>query len=99
VIRLITQLLRQYWLQLLATAVFVAAGWRYWQLGRWLENIDLILIAFGSLVAVIAADEFAEWTGNYGWTRQQWRQWPEWFVRGAGMMALVVVTVLLFRAH
>jgi hypothetical protein len=95
--RFVAGFVGQYWFQLLAIAVFVAAAWRYWQLGQWLENIELILIAFGSLVAVIAADEFTEWTGNYGWTRSQWRQLPEWWVRGVGFIVLLVVTVMLFR--
>lgn len=96
-IRLVSQFVRQYWLELLAIAIFAGAVWQYWRLGRWVENIDLILIAFGSLVAVIAADEFAEWTGRYGWTRGHWRQLPEWTVRGVGFIALVIVTALLFR--
>ena len=45
----------------------------------------------------MAGDEVAEWTGRYGWTRQQWWHYPGTFVQLGGGIMLVVATVLLYR--
>jgi hypothetical protein len=93
---LIKDLVRQYWLNMLAIAMFVAALLRYVRLGGWEEHLVPFASAVFGLVCVIASEEVAEWTGGYGWTRQQWRQYPSAFVRFAGGVALVVATVVLY---
>ncbi|MCH8923199.1 MAG: hypothetical protein IIA67_08650 [Planctomycetes bacterium] len=84
------QFLRYYWLHLLATVIFAACVWRYVALAEWEARFEEIALAGFGFVSVVAADEVAEWTGRYGWTRQRWWQQPIWYVRGAGVLCLIV---------
>ena len=94
---LIKQLVRQYWLNILAFAVFLASLIRYVRLAEWEQRLVPFACAAFGFVCVVASDEVAEWMGGYGWTRQQWWQYPGTFVRFVGGVALVVATVILFR--
>ena len=94
---LIRDFLRQYWLNFLAFLVFLAALVRYVGLAGWEQHLVPFAVAAFGFVCVVASDEVADWTGRYGWTRQQWRQYPSTFVRFAGGVALVVATVVLYR--
>lgn len=86
---LFKQFLRYYWWHLLATAIFAACVWRYVVLAEWEARLGPIAIAGFGFVSVVAADEVAEWTGSYGWNRQQWWQQPTWYVRGVGALCLL----------
>ena len=83
------QFLRDYWWHLLATALFAACVWRYVALAEWLDRVRQIAVAGYGFISVVAADEVAEWSGRYGWTRQQWRQYPSNFVWGLGVLCLL----------
>jgi len=95
---LIRAFLRQYWLNVLAFVIFVAAAVRFYFLDDWIENAELIGSAIFGFAAFVASEEVevAVITGHYGWTRQQWWQHPASFVRFTGGVALVVATVLLY---
>jgi len=93
----IKEFLRQFWLHIVAFAIFVAALVRYVQLAQWEQQLVPFASAAFGFVCVVASDEVAEWTGRYGWSRQQWWQYPGTFVRFAGGVALVVATVALYR--
>jgi hypothetical protein len=95
---LVKDFIRQYWFNVLAFAVFIAALIRYLRLAGWEQHLVPFACAAFGFVCVVASDEVAEWTGGYGWTRQQWWQYPGTFVRFAGGVALVVATVVLYRA-
>ena len=84
---LIKEFVRQYWLNMLAFAMFLAALIRYVHLAGWEQHLVPFASAAFGFVCVIASDEMAEWTGRYGWSRQQWRQHPSSFVRFAGGVA------------
>ena len=73
---LLKDFLRQYWLNMVAFAIFVAALIRYVQLAQWEQELVPFVVAFFGFVCVIASEEVSDWTGRYGWTRQQWRQYP-----------------------
>jgi len=93
---LLKDIFRQYWLNMLGFAVFLAAALRYIRLAEWEQRlVPFALAAFG-FVCVIASEEVAEWTGRYGWTREQWWQYPGSFVRLAGGVILIVATFVLF---
>ena len=77
----IKALVRQYWPNLLALAVFAAALIRYIHLARWEGRLELVAYAALGFLCVIASDEVAEWTGQYGFTRQQWWAYPAHYVR------------------
>ncbi len=76
--------------------MFLAALIRYVRLAGWEQHLLPFAYAAFGFVCVIASDEVAEWTGRYGWSRQQWRQDPGSFVRFAGGVVLVVATVVLY---
>lgn len=94
---LIKQFVRQYWFNILASSVFLAGLIRYVLLAAWKQHGVTLACAVFGLVCVVASDEVVEWTGRYGWSRQQWWQYPGTFVRFAGSVVLVVATVILFR--
>ena len=50
--------------------------------------LTTLVVAFGGLIAVVFSDEWSEYTGRYGMTRDQFRTQPAWFVRisGVGML-------------
>ncbi len=83
------QFLRDYWWHLLATALFAACVWRYVALAEWLDRVRQIAVAGYGFISVVAADEVAEWSGGYGWNRQQWWQQPIWYIRGVGVLCLL----------
>jgi hypothetical protein len=95
---MIKDILRQFWLNMVALAVLIAAVVRYVQLGKWEQLLVPFAIAAFGFVCVIASEEVSDWTGRYGWTRQQWWQYPGTVVRFAGSIALVVATVVLYRS-
>ena len=80
---------RDYWLHVLAMAIFVACVGRYVALAEWEARFEEIALAGFGFVSMVAADEVAEWTGSYGWNRQQWWQQPTWYVRGVGALCLL----------
>lgn len=95
---LIKNSIRQYWPNLLACVIFLAATLRFVRLGDWEQHWVPFAWAFFGFISVVASEEVAEWTGRYGWTRQQWRQYPSGLVRRAGGAVLVVATIVLYRS-
>ncbi len=96
---IIKDILRQYWLHILALAVLVCAAVRYWLLGNYCEmnHLRSMVFAFGGFMAVVASEEFSEWSGQCGFTRAQWFSTPTWYIRLVGGIALVYYTVALYR--
>jgi hypothetical protein len=92
----IKALIRQHWVNLLALAVFGAAVIRYVYLARWEEHLLLFAYAGLGFLCVVASEEVAEWTGRYGWTRQQWWEYPATWVRCFGGVALIIATIQLY---
>jgi hypothetical protein len=94
---LIKLFLRQYWLNLLACGVFAADVVRYVRLAEWEQRLAPFAFAAFGFVSVVASEEVADWTGRYGWTRQQWWQDPPSYVRFTGGVMLIVATIVLYR--
>ena len=81
---ILRDIVRQYWANLLATGVFVCAAVRYCSLNDAFDlNLHLrwIALAFGGLVMFIASEEFSEWSGRYGLSRQHWLMTPSGYIR------------------
>ena len=95
---LLKDILRQYWANMVAFAVLVAAVVRYVRLAQWEQQLVPFAVAAFGFVCVVASDEVSDWTGRYGWTRQTWRQYPAYFVRFAGGVALAVATAVLYHS-
>ncbi|MCA9175925.1 MAG: hypothetical protein KDB14_15675 [Planctomycetales bacterium] len=98
---IVQDILRSYWPHLLAIATFGVAliRWRTALSG----DADTETMQFrcfsGALIGlalVLAAGEISEWTGSYGWTRDQHHAHSEEFVRFVGWLLLVGGTVALF---
>ncbi|NLF08431.1 MAG: hypothetical protein GX594_10690 [Pirellulaceae bacterium] len=94
---LIKDILRQYWPNVLALLFLLCAAYRYWMLGEYFDNIRLMIFAFGGFVAVVASEEFSDWTGRYGFTRKQFFTTPEAYIRIGGGIVLVYCTLALYR--
>jgi hypothetical protein len=90
-------IVRQYWLNTIAVVAFGFAAARYIHLPDWQGRISQILLAFGGMVMVVASDEFSNWTGRYGWTRNQWLQYPGWFVKFLGIVLLGWMLIRLYQ--
>jgi hypothetical protein len=95
----IKDILRQYWLNALAAVLLACAAVRYWRLGDYFEShqLRLMLLAFGGFVAVVASEEFSDWTGHCGFTRAQWFTTPSWYIRIVGGIVLGFCTLALYR--
>lgn len=83
-------------MQVAATALAAVALAKIWGDASWTSQHTALAILGLSWISVFAADEVADWTGNYGWTRQQWHRRPEWFIRGAGLVALIIVAARIW---
>ena len=97
---LLRDIVRQYGLKLVAVGVFVLAAVKYCRLNDAFDlnqHLEMVVFAFGGLVAFIASDEWSDWTGHYGLTRQHWLRMPPWFIRVIGGIVLVHFTVALYR--
>jgi hypothetical protein len=97
---LLKDILRQYGANLVALGVFVGAVVRYCQLKDAFDlndHLRLIVFAFAGCVAFVGSEEWAEWSGGYGFTRQQWWMTPAWLIRMTGGITLVYYTVALYR--
>jgi hypothetical protein len=60
-------------------------------------HLRWIALAFGGLVMFIASEEFSEWSGRYGASRQHWLMTPAWYIRLVGGVLLVCFTIALYR--
>jgi hypothetical protein len=69
------------------------------QIGNLAQQREVTIIEGPShgFVSVVASEEVAEWTGRYGWTRQQWWQNPPSYVRFTGGVMLIVATIVPYR--
>ncbi len=97
---ILRDILKQYLVNVLAIGVFVCATVRYCRLNDGFDlNLHLrwIALAFGGLVMFIASEEFSEWSGRYGVSRQHWLMTPAWYIRLVGGILLVYFTVALYR--
>ena len=65
---LLTDIVRQYWLNIVASAIFVAALVRYVRLAQWEQQLVPFAVAAVGFVCVVASDEVSDWTGRYGWS-------------------------------
>lgn len=88
----LNDVVREHWLNLLALCAFACVGFRLWQLPWLWEQATTLAVAFGGLVAIVFSDEWSEYTGRYGMTRDQFRTQPSWFVRiwGVGMLSYAI---------
>lgn len=73
-----------------AVALFGAAVLKVASTGAWEDQLEHVLMAFGGLIAFLFSESFAEWSGNYGLTRKQWIQRPEWAIRFGGAVLLLI---------
>ncbi|MCO8120393.1 hypothetical protein NHH03_01495 [Stieleria sp. TO1_6] len=55
------------------------------------------LAALGGFICAVAPDEVSDWTGFYGWTTQQYRNYPADFLRGFGTLVLVASAIYLWQ--
>lgn len=83
-------------LRFLAIAVFIIAGIRYLSLQRWGDFIVEIIVAWFGLLSILASSEVADFTGDYGWTRDEWWLSSENIVELIGWMLLIVASVRMF---
>ena len=85
---------------ILALGIFACTAVKYWRLDEAFDlndHLRLIILAFAGLVAFVGSEEWSEWTGRYGWTRQQWWMTPSWYIRMTGGIMLVYHTTALYR--
>ena len=81
--------IRDYWPYVVAIAVFLAALVRFLMIDAKGVHITAFAAAATGFVFVLAAGELSEWTGSYGWTREQHHTHSEEFVRLAGGLILI----------
>jgi hypothetical protein len=95
----IRAILRQYGANILAWIVFGVAAFRFWWLGVYFDARYLLpmVFAFGGLVAFVGSDEWAEYMGMYGVTREQYWTVPALIIRVVGGIVLLGATIRLFR--
>jgi hypothetical protein len=97
---LLKDIIRQYGANLVALAVFAAAAVRYCRLHDAFDindHLGMVVFAFGGFAAFIGSEEWSDWSGRYGLTRQQWWTTPAVYIRVGGGILLVYYTVALYR--
>lgn len=56
--------------------------------GKWASEWQSLTFLFIGFVMFAFSDIFAEYTGHYGWTREQWFQSPTWYIKLVGGIML-----------
>ena len=56
--------------------------------GQWSSEWDALALVLAGFVMLSFSETFAEYTGHYGWTREQWLQSPTWYVKLFGGILL-----------
>ena len=92
------ELLRAYWMEAAALALGLACLANVAVRGAWSSDYPRLLVAAFGLLSVLFSEEVALTTGRYGWTRAQWWQDPEEWVKWTGALTLLVVTIQLFAS-
>ncbi|KAA5546924.1 hypothetical protein FYK55_00420 [Roseiconus nitratireducens] len=88
-------LLTHYWIQCLALIAFGFCAWRLWPIRPIEHAIPPAVLAVYGLVATVAPDEVSDWTGNYGWTTQQYRNTPPVAIQAAGVVSMIAAVIYL----
>ena len=87
--------LQTWWQELLAIALFAACLIKVWIGHSWMLDLKPFLLALLGLVSFLASDEVAMATGDYGWIRSEWREYPAEWVKWGGALLLLGSAVRL----
>lgn len=63
--------------------------------GTWTAHLYELAFVLAGFCAFCFSEQFAAFTGNYGWTREQWYQDPDWAVKLAGGITLLVCSNMI----
>lgn len=97
---ILRDILRQYWTNLLALAVFACAFARYWQLNA-VEphhHLEPLVLAFVGFCMFAFSETLSEWGDHFDLDRWKWIPTPPWFIRLVGGILLLYFAVALFRS-
>lgn len=83
-------------LRLLAVVVFIAVVIRYLSLQRWGDLAAEIIVAWFGLLSILASSEVADFSGDYGWTRDQWWLSSEDIIEVIGWALLIVAAARMY---
>lgn len=89
--------LQMYWPAAVGIALFIPAAWYYYSLGNWEAQITSAAMAVLGLVCTVAPDEFSSWTGQYGWTYDDFWTYPPTYIRFLGIVTQIGVLIFGFR--
>lgn len=56
------------------------------------------LLALSGFICAVAPEEVSDWTGFYGATTKQYRNYPSEFLRLLGMIVLISISVYLLKS-
>ena len=96
---LLRDILRQYWVNLLAIGVFVCAAVRYCCLNDAFavnSHLEWLVVAFVGMVMFVGSEVWSEWADHFDIDRWKWIPTPPWFIRLVGGTVLVYFTIALF---
>lgn len=93
--QLLFYVLKYRWVEVFAGALFCFCVWRVLAIRPLEDALFPAVAALGGLICAVAPDEVSDWSGNYGWSTQQYRNYPPEFLRGFGVLVLIVDALYL----
>ena len=87
--------LRHHGVEVFAITLFCVCIWRGFSIRPLEDAIVPFVAALGGLICSIAPDEVSDCTGYYGWSTQQYRNYPPAFLRGLGVVVLIATAICI----
>ncbi len=97
---ILRDIVRQYWVNLIAAGVFACVALRYCCLNDAFalnRHLEWLVLVFVGMVMFIGSEQWSEWAGHFSVIRWQWVPTPPWLIRLVGGILLVCFTIALYR--
>jgi hypothetical protein len=77
-------------------ACFISIVIKIWLNNAWIESLKELGWGFGCVIGTIFSETVADLGGYWGWTHQQWRVQPSWYVRLVSVIGIIIITYNFF---
>ncbi len=86
-------------INLVAIGLFIVVAVTEWRehAKEWEKYVKIWSFCFVGLVMFLCSEEFAQWTGRWGTSHQDFYRQPAWYVKLSGGILFLISAVILLR--